>query len=80
MKSVPKTLRIRENMYPITLDPKHFEQELAGEIARIADLAKRLGYRLKKEDRDMTEKEAYIQLGHSASLLKAILRYLEAPR
>jgi hypothetical protein len=34
-----------------------------------------MGYKLKKEKRDMTKKEAYTQVGHSASLFKAILKY-----
>ena len=52
-----------------------FEADLAREIARIANLSRKLGYKLAKEDRDMTPEEAYMQLGHSASLLKAVLRH-----
>lgn len=66
---------IERNMYRIVLRPQHFEHDLCKEIARIANISRRLGHRLSKEDRDMTKEEAYIQLGHSASLLKAILHH-----
>jgi hypothetical protein len=70
------TGKIKKNMYPITLDPTRFEEDLAREIARIATISRQLGHKLKKENRDMTREEAYVQLGHSASLLKAIVNYL----
>jgi hypothetical protein len=35
----------------------------------------KLGYRLEAENRMLTKEESYVQLGHSASLLKAILDY-----
>jgi hypothetical protein len=35
----------------------------------------KLGYQLEKENRMLTKEEAYIQVGHSASLLKAILKW-----
>jgi len=63
-------------MYPINLKPNNFEKDLANEIARIANDARGLGRKLRKENRDMTKEEAYRQLGHSASLLKAILGYV----
>jgi len=65
--------KIRNRMYPICLKT---ERDLAREIARIANLTRLLGYRLEKENRNMTTQEAYLQLGHSASLLKAILAYV----
>jgi hypothetical protein len=65
--------RLEENMYPISLNPDDFEKDLAKEIARIANISRRLGNELKRQDRDMTAEEAYRQLGHSASLLRAIL-------
>jgi hypothetical protein len=68
--------RIEKNMYPVNLNPKHFEEDLSREIARIANLSRTLGYKLRTENRDMTREEVYTQLGHSASLLKAILKYL----
>jgi hypothetical protein len=51
------------------------ERDLAVAVARIANLSKALGQKLEKEDRLMTREEAYAQISHSASLLKAILRY-----
>jgi hypothetical protein len=68
--------KITARMYPVILKPETFETDLAREIARIANLSRRLGQQLKKENRDMTTEEAYRQLGHSASLLQAILKYL----
>jgi len=41
-------------------------------IARIANLFMKLGYQLEAENRLLTKDEAYIQLGHRASLFKAI--------
>ena len=67
--------KITGHMYPITLSKKDFEADLAREIARIANLSRVLGYKLRAEKRDMTKQEAYIQLGHSASLLRAVLQY-----
>jgi len=52
------------------------EQDLAREIARIANLSMALGYKLEDEKRVLTKEEGYQQLGHSASLFKAILKYL----
>jgi len=57
-------------IYPITITT---EKELASEIARIANISTKLGYKLIKEKRLLTKKEAYKQLSHSASLFKAIL-------
>lgn len=67
--------KISKHMYPITLSDKNFETELAREIARIANLGRVLGYKLRAEKRDMTRQEAYTQLGHSASLLKAVFKH-----
>lgn len=72
--------RIKAKMYPVLLRADSFEHDLAGEIARIANDARKLGYRLKKENRNMTKEEAYVQLGHSASLLKAVLMHLGKAR
>ena len=68
--------RIKENMYLIALRRNSFDKDLAGEIARIANISRQLGYELKRENRDMTKDEAYVQLGHSASLLRGILKAL----
>ncbi|MCI0560350.1 MAG: hypothetical protein MN733_17840 [Nitrososphaera sp.] len=69
-----KISEIQKNMYEINLRPSHFEEDLAKEIARIANISRILGLKLRAENRDMTQKEAYTQLGHSASLLKAVLK------
>jgi hypothetical protein len=68
--------RIEKNMYPINLRPNFFEEDLSREIARIANFSRMLGHKLKTENRDITKEEAYVQLGKSASLLRAILKYL----
>lgn len=68
--------QIRENMYPVILRSDSFEDDLAREVARIANLSRTLSYTLQEEDRDMTKEEAYKQSGHSASLLRAILTAL----
>ena len=53
------------------------EKDLANEIARIANLSKEKGYQIQDENRLLTKEEAYEQISHSASLFKAILRYVE---
>lgn len=67
--------KIKKYMYRIDLDKDNFEKDLTREVARIANLSRTLGYKLRAENRDMTKREAYIQLGHSASLLKAVLEH-----
>ncbi|UCC95891.1 MAG: hypothetical protein JSW40_03860 [Candidatus Omnitrophota bacterium] len=64
----------RIKIYPIIIDS---EKDLANEIARIANLAKELGYKIGGENRLLTREEAYTQISHSASLFKAILEYTE---
>jgi len=64
---------IEKNVYEIRLSEENFWTELACEIARIANLSRQLGLKIKAENRTMTKEEAYVQLGHSASLLKAVL-------
>jgi hypothetical protein len=63
---------IQKNMYPIVI---HDEDDLAREIARIANGARQLALKIMSENRDMTHDEAYIELSHSASLLRAVLSY-----
>lgn len=63
---------IQKNMFPIVINN---ENDLAREIARIANLSRQLARRLEQEKRDMTSDEAYIQISHSASLLRAVLSY-----
>jgi hypothetical protein len=67
--------KIERSMHPVNLRTDHFEEDLAAEIAKIANGARLLGYTLQKENRDMTKEEAYAQLGRSASLLKAVLKH-----
>ena len=64
----------RIQTYPIAIES---EKDLATEIARLANLAIKIRYQLEAENRLLTKQEGYIQLGHSASLLKAILRYVQ---
>ena len=66
---------ITRHIYRIALRDDHFEADLIREIARIANISRWMGYKLRAENRDMTPEEAYIQLGHSASLLKAVLQH-----
>jgi len=70
--------KILDNFEKIKIYPVSIESEaaLATEIARIANLSLKLGYKLEAGNRLLTKEEAFIQLGHSASLLKAILNYL----
>jgi len=64
-------------MYDIRLSAESFEADLAREIARIANVTRQLGYQLSRENRNLTREEAFIQLGHSASLLKAVLAHYQ---
>lgn len=65
----------RIEIYPIAVET---EADLAREVARIANLSIALANRLETEKRQLTEAEAYLQIGHSASLLRAILKYVGA--
>ncbi len=67
--------KIIRHVYAIQLTHDNFEADLASEIARIANLSRKLGYKLRAENRSITREEAHIQLGHSASLLKAVLQH-----
>jgi hypothetical protein len=66
---------ITRHMYPVKLSKDNFENDLAREIARIANLTRELGYTMRAEKRNMTRREAYVQLGHSASLLRAVIQH-----
>ena len=68
-----KCTEIEKHMYDIKLRADHFEEDLAKEIARIANISRQLGLKLRAENRNMTKEEAYAQLGHSASLLRAVI-------
>lgn len=65
--------KIRAHMYQIHLDADRLEQDLAMHVARIANISRELGIALKKDKRNMSKQEAYELLGHSASVLKAVL-------
>jgi hypothetical protein len=67
----------RIRLYPLSV---RSEEDLAKEIARVATLSLALGRKLERENRMPTKDEAYSQVGHSASLLRAILEYVNAPR
>ena len=54
--------KIEKNMHPITLRTDHFEEDLAKEIARIANLARDLNDKLRKDNRNLSQGEAYRQL------------------
>ncbi len=68
---------ITMHMYKIKLQPDNLEYSVAKETARLANQARQLGDKLKKENRNMTKEEVYIQLGHSASLIKAVIGQLK---
>jgi hypothetical protein len=64
---------IQRNMEDITI---RNESDLAREIAKVANTARNLGLIIRKEKRDMTQNEAYTQVTKSASLFRAILKYV----
>ena len=68
---------VMDHLSKIKIYPIHVssEKELAGEIARIANISIAKGYGLKEENRVLTKEEAYVCISHSASLFKAILEY-----
>lgn len=59
-------------IYPIKIDS---EKMMIAEIARIANISLQLAQKLEAEKRLPTQAETDEQLGHSASLFKAILDY-----
>jgi predicted HTH transcriptional regulator len=66
-------LKIKDNMYQIFLNKKTLKEDLTKEVVRISNISREFGIKLNQENRSMTKQEAYTQLGHSASLLRAIL-------
>jgi len=64
---------IQRSIYDISIES---EEDLAREVARIAESARKLGRKIRKENRNMTADEAYGQVIDSASLFRAILRHL----
>ena len=71
--------QIRANMQPVDLGENPWTVGLPNEIARIANLARALDDKIRKEARMITREEAYQQLGLSAALLQAVIRVLEKP-
>jgi hypothetical protein len=65
---------IQRMMTPPRIDS---EADLVREIAVVAESARRLGMKIRKENRDMTVDETYTQVIRSASLFNAILAWLE---
>ena len=64
----------RIKIHPITINS---EEDLAREIATVANQAMELGDRIEAEGRLLTKEEAYTQISQSASLFRAILEYVE---
>ncbi len=64
---------IQRNIQDITILN---EADLASEIAKVANSARDLGIKIREEKRDMTQNEVYTQVIRSASLLKAVLKYV----
>jgi hypothetical protein len=64
----------------IRIDPVEIrsEDDLASQVARLANSSHALGRRLEAEGRLPTPEEAYAQLGHSASILRAVLLHVGA--
>jgi hypothetical protein len=61
-------------VYPIEIKT---EEDQAKEIARIANLSMTLGYKLEDEGQLLSKEEAHQQINYSASLFRAVLRYVE---
>ena len=72
--TLDKIKEIEKHMYEIKIPGDTFEDSLAREIARIANISRQLGMKLKTENRILAKEEAYVQLGHSASLVKAVVK------
>jgi hypothetical protein len=65
---------IRRMMRPPVIDS---EADLAREIATVAESARKLGLKMRRQHRDMSVEEAYAQVARSASLFNAILAWLD---
>jgi hypothetical protein len=68
---------IQKKMYSVVIRD---EADLARQVARIGNISRLLAGKMMEENRDMTQDEAYGQLSHSASLLRAVLSYSEGKR
>lgn len=70
---------VLDNLSRIAVIPVEIQSEddVAREIARIANQSIKLGYELEKDGRLLSREEAYLQVSHSASLLRGILMWLK---
>lgn len=66
--------QIKSRMHPVSLESM---EDIAGEVSRLANISHDLGIKLKRENRQLKPEEAYSQLAESASLLKAVLQYID---
>ena len=53
------------------------ENDIVDKIVQVANNAIKLGKKMRSDDRNMTQQEAYNQISQSASLFKGILKYLK---
>lgn len=53
------------------------EEDLAEEISKVANISIKKGYQMEDENRLLTKEEIYQQISHSASLFRAVLRYID---
>lgn len=69
---------VASNMDKIKISPMIIknENDLINLIVLIATESKELGYKLERENRNMTKEEAYLRISRSASLFKAVLEYV----
>lgn len=66
-------VRIKRHMKPVKIRSEHLEVDVASEVARVANITRKLGKKLKGEGRVISKGEAYAQLGLCASLIKGVL-------
>jgi hypothetical protein len=65
---------IQRKLTPISINS---ESDLAREVSAVAESGRQLGLKMRKENRDMTVDEAYIQVIRSASLFRAVLAFAD---
>jgi hypothetical protein len=69
---------VLDNLSKIEVSIIHIrsENDLAREVARIANISQALGCQVEREGRMLSRQEAYAQISHSASLFRAILEFV----
>ncbi|WP_011890435.1 hypothetical protein [Chlorobium phaeovibrioides] len=67
---------IRSRCYTIEIEN---DDDLSREIARIGEISRQLALKMKREERNMSSREALSQAVHSASLFRAVLLYAGRP-